>query len=140
MNIEIGAGIQALVGRMESNPEEFFDEAPKWRFMFADRFRDTMTESEKGAIHAALKEVRRKEFEHKVMRTLLEDEMKEQLSQNYYQGATRNQLVSSAGLGVSTGTYTHTTGHAALQIGKETLSEEDLKEIKQASISASKFK
>lgn len=140
MNIEIGAGIQALVGRMESNPEEFFDEAHKWRFMFADRFRDTMTESEKGAIHAALKEVRRKEFAHKVMRTLLEDEMKEQLSQNYYQGVTQNKLVGSVGLGVSTGTYTHTTGHAALQIGKETLSEEDLREIKQASISASKFK
>lgn len=91
MNIEIGAGIQALVGRMGTNPEEFFDEAPKWRFMFADRFRDTMTESEKGAIHAALKEVRRKEFEHKVMRTLLEDSLQE-------------QVISA--LSVSTGTYT----------------------------------
>lgn len=134
MNIEIGAGIQALVGRMGSNPEEFFDEAPKWRFMFADRFRDTMTESEKGAIHAALKDVRRKEFEYKVMRTLLEDDLKEQAS------AMERARISGGTLGLSTGTYTHTTGHAALQIGKETLSEEDLKEIKQASISASKFK
>ena len=80
MNIDIGVGIQTLVNRMESHPEEFFDEAPKWRFMFADRFRDTMTESEKGAIHGALKEVRRKEFEYKVMRTLLEDDLKEQAS------------------------------------------------------------
>ena len=98
MNIEIGAGIQALVGRMGTNPEEFFDEAPKWRFMFADRFRDTMTESEKGAIHAALKEVRRKEFEHKVMRTLLEGDLKEQLEQG--------RSSASAVLGHSTGTYT----------------------------------
>lgn len=134
MNIEIGSGVQALVSRMGSHPEEFFDEAPKWRFMFAERFRDTMTESEKGAIHAALKEVRRKEFEHKVMRTLLEDDLKEQYQ--YEKAANRIRL----GIGASTGTYTQSTGQAALQIGKETLSEEDLREIKQASIAVSKFK
>lgn len=134
MNIEIGAGIQALVGRMGSNPEEFFDEAPKWRFMFADRFRDTMTESEKGAIHAALKDVRRKEFEYKVMRTLLEDDLKEQAS------AMERARISGGTLGLSTGTYTQTTGRSALQIGKETLSEEDLREIKQARMSANIFK
>lgn len=125
MNIEIGAGIQALVGRMGTNPEEFFDEAPKWRFMFADRFRDTMTESEKGAIHAALKEVRRKEFEHKVMRTLLE-------------GSLQEQVISA--LSVSTGTYTQSTGRSALQIGNETLSEDDLREIKQSRMAVDRFK
>ena len=135
MNIEIGAGIQALVGRMESNPEEFFDEAPKWRFMFADRFRDTMTESEKGAIHAALKEVRRKEFEHKVLRTLLEGDLKEQAI-----SSMERARISGGTLGLSTGTYTQSTGHSALQIGKETLSEEDLREIKQARMSANIFK
>lgn len=134
MNIEIGAGIQALVSRMGSNPEEFFDEAPKWRFMFADRFRDTMTESEKGAIHAALREVRRKEFEYKVMRTLLEDDLKEQAS------AMERARVSGATLGVSTGTYTQSTGRSALQIGNQALSEEDLRQIKQASIAVDRFK
>ena len=134
MNIEIGAGIQALVSRMGTNPEEFFDEAPKWRFMFADRFRDTMTESEKGAIHAALKEVRRKEFEYKVMRTLLEDDLKEQAS------AMERARISGGTLGLSTGTYTQSTGHSALQIGNQTLSEEDLRQIKQASIAVDRFK
>lgn len=101
MNIEIGSGVQALVSRMGSHPEEFFDEAPKWRFMFADRFRDTMTESEKGAIHGALKEVRRKEFEHKVMRTLLENDiMKDQMEQQYNKTA-------NAVLGRSTGTSSY---------------------------------
>lgn len=134
MNIEIGAGIQALVGRMGTNPEEFFDEAPKWRFMFADRFRDTMTESEKGAIHAALKEVRRKEFEYKVMRTLLEDDLKEQAS------AMERARISGGTLGLSTATYTQSTGHSALQIGNQTLSEEDLRRIKEASITVDRFK
>lgn len=134
MNIEIGAGIQALVGRMGSNPEEFFDEAPKWRFMFADRFRDTMTESEKGAIHAALKEVRRKEFEYKVMRTLLEDDLKGQAS------AMERARITGGGIGLSTATYTQATGRSALQIGNETLSEDDLREIKQSRMAVDRFK
>jgi hypothetical protein len=139
MNIEIGAGIQALVGRMESNPEEFFDEAPRWRFMFADRFRDTMTESEKGAIHAALKEVRRKEFEHKVIRTLLEGHLKEQA------------MSAIAAVGQSTGTYTYdpkatlsigaaTSSSSTLQIGSESLTEADLRSLKEASVSSKHFK
>ena len=96
MSIERGAGVRSLVSRMASNPEEFFDEAPKWRFIFADRFRDTMTESEKGAIHGALKEVRRKEFEHKVMRTLLEDDLNTTLAGQQAQ-LTRQALAMSSG-------------------------------------------
>jgi hypothetical protein len=88
---------------MASNPEEFFDEAPKWRFIFADRFRDTMTESEKGAIHGALKEVRRKEFEHKVMRTLLDDDLKERTRSAMEQQV---QLTRQA-LAMSSGTFTY---------------------------------
>lgn len=99
MNIEIGSGVQALVSRMGSHPEEFFGEASKWHFMFQERFRDTMTESEKGAIHGALKEVRRKEFEYKVMRTLLEDNLKEQAS------AMEQGRLAGAVIGHSTGTY-----------------------------------
>ena len=76
---ELSAGVRALVGRMESNPEEFYDDAQKWRFMFGDRFREVLTEPEKGALHEALKHVRRKEFDQKVMRELLKDEMEEKL-------------------------------------------------------------
>ena len=134
MNIEMGAGIQALVGRMESNPEEFFDEAPKWRFMFADRFRDTMTESEKGAIHAALKEVRRKEFEHKVMHTLLEDDVKNQLARST--GTYTYEREAKATLGI----ISATSSSSNLRIGSESLSEADIRAMKEATISSKHFK
>ena len=81
---ELSAGVRALIGRMESNPEEFFDDAHKWRFMFGEKFREVMTEPEKGALHEALKQVRRKEFDQKVMRELLKDEMEEQIKGGYY--------------------------------------------------------
>ena len=70
-------GIKTIVQRMETNPDEFFNDAHKWRFIFNDKFREVLTEPEKGALHEALKAVRRKEFDYNVMQTLLRDEMQE---------------------------------------------------------------
>jgi hypothetical protein len=103
---ELSAGVRALVGRMESNPEEFFDDAQKWRFMFGDKFREVMTEPEKGALHEGLKQVRRKEFDQKVMRELLKDEMEEKLKGDtpYYTTAQigRSNVILGAGAVTST--------------------------------------
>jgi hypothetical protein len=92
---------------MESNPEEFFDDAPKWGFMFAPNFRDVLTEPEKGALHEALKAVRRKEFDDKVMRRLMQEDIDSQLKDastigNYpigYKGLGRAQpqIINSGG-------------------------------------------
>jgi hypothetical protein len=62
---------------MESNPEEFFGDAPKWNFMFKPNFREVLTEPEKGALHEALKAVRRKEFDSMVFKELLTEEMEQ---------------------------------------------------------------
>ena len=69
------SGITAVLARMDTNPAEFFGDAAKWGFIFKDRFREVLTEPEKGALHEKLKEVRRQEFDHMVMRTILDDEM-----------------------------------------------------------------
>ena len=103
---ELSAGVRALIGRMESNPEEFFDDARKWHFMFGDRFREVMTEPEKGALHEGLKQVRRKEFDQKVMRELLKDEMEEQIKGGYYTQAHIGNTITGSGIGVtSTGGF-----------------------------------
>ena len=100
---ELSAGVRALVGRMESNPEEFFDDAQKWRFMFGDKFREVMTEPEKGALHEGLKQVRRKEFDQKVMRELLKDEVEEQIKGGYYTQAHIGNTIT--GSSMSTGGF-----------------------------------
>ena len=64
---ELSTGVRTLLARMESNPEEFYGDADKWRFIFAPNFREVMTEPEKGALHEALAEVRRKEFDERVI-------------------------------------------------------------------------
>jgi hypothetical protein len=83
---------------MESNPEEFYGDASKWGFMFAPNFRDVMTEPEKGALHEALKGVRRKEFDELVMRRMLRDTEEETMKQARSSGImSRKQVLSEIG-------------------------------------------
>jgi len=162
---ELSAGVRALVGRMESNPSEFYGDAEKWRFMFAANFREVLTEPEKGALHEGLKEVRRKEFDEKVMRELLKDQMENQLKADtpYFTSA---QIGSSGfgqaqikGEGAAVGYVSDTSDslvystakryalaqqqdshNTLLQLGKQTLSEEDVKQMKAATTSSNLFK
>ena len=95
---ELSAGVRALLGRMESNPEEFYGDASKWAFMFAPNFRDVMTEPEKGALHEALKDVRRKEFDELVMRRMLRDSEEETVKQARSSGImSRGQVTTAIG-------------------------------------------
>ena len=95
---ELSAGVRALLGRMESNPEEFYGNASKWAFMFEPNFRDVMTEPEKGALHEALKEARRKEFDELVMRRILRDTEEETVKQARSSGTmSRGQVTTAIG-------------------------------------------
>lgn len=64
-------GIVIILKRMETHPEEFYDDGGKWKFLYKEYFRDVMTEEEKAALHTKLKEVRRSELTSKVMKTLV---------------------------------------------------------------------
>ena len=92
---ELSTGVRTLLARMESNPDEFYGEADKWRFMFAPNFREVMTEPEKGALHEALAAVRRKEFDERVMRRVLQEDMEEkvQLGRQIISGAYGTSMV-----------------------------------------------
>ena len=71
---EISNGVKILLGRMASHPEDFHGDALQWRFMFAEKFRDVLTEPEKGMIHEALRNLRRGEFDGLVLQAILRDE------------------------------------------------------------------
>jgi hypothetical protein len=155
---ELSAGVRALVGRMESNPQEFYEDGPKWRFMFGPNFRDVLTEPEKGALHEALKEVRRKEFDEKVMRELLKDQMENQLKSDtpYFTtaqigGGFSMAQVKGEGMAVGydhdTDSFKYASGTTALRnpitslaVGKQTLSESDIEQLKAMAKSPSLFK
>jgi hypothetical protein len=99
---ELSTGVKTLVARMETHPEEFFGEANKWRFIFGDRFREVMTEPEKAALHAALKEVRRKEFDALAVRTLLQDEINQAaMGQSTLAYTGQNLALSTGNFGIA---------------------------------------
>ena len=150
---ELSAGVRALVGRMESNPNEFYGEADKWRFMFSSNFREVLTEPEKGALHEALKEVRRKEFDEKVMRELLKDQMENQLKgvgfteRSFGQAQIHAEGTAIAYASDTSDSFKYASGTTALRnpiislaVGKQTLSEEDIAQMKAATTSPSLFK
>ena len=72
------SGVDTLIERMKTHPEEFFEtgneKRGRWAFMYKDYFRDSMTESEKGRLHEALKQVRRMEFDALVVKELMKEE------------------------------------------------------------------
>ena len=80
MEVGLSSGVETLIKRMQTNPEEFFGDAKRWSFMFREHFRDVMTEAEKGAIHQGMKEVRRIEFDVLVVKELLRDEQEQTMA------------------------------------------------------------
>lgn len=135
---EMCSGVRTLVARMETNPEEFFGDATKWRFMFAANFREVLTGPETGALHEALKEVRRKEFDTLVVKELMKEEMEQSVVE---MRASGRYALPGGGLATTNiangGTGRYAT---ALQVGNETLNEEDIKSMKASSTSAGWFK
>jgi hypothetical protein len=104
------SGVDTLLSRMKTHPEEFFEAGEKrgrWAFIYRDYFKDCLTESEKGRIHEALRVVRRWEFDALVVKELMREEREEQekmVSGNYIagsalSGATPNTVVNTTNLG-----------------------------------------
>lgn len=138
----LSSGVEALLSRMQTHPAEFYNDAPKWHFIFKEKFREVLTEPEKGAIHEALKEVRRKEFDDHVMRTLL---VVEDNDEQEREEAMRLDSYGNLGIGAKIPnkfalTGAATTSRPLIQVGKETLSENDIARMKEVTMSPSRFK
>lgn len=75
-------GVDMLINRMQTHPEEFFHGEDRlsvdkygrrWSFVFKEYFHDCWTESEKSRIQEALRTVRRMEFDVLVLKELMRD-------------------------------------------------------------------
>lgn len=69
---DLNDGVQIILNRMKTNPEEFFDATGgRWSWIYKDTLREVMTEIEKAAIFEALKTVRRLEITSRAASTVL---------------------------------------------------------------------
>jgi hypothetical protein len=67
-------GVDIVLARMDTHPEEFYGEEKKWAFIYKEYFRDVMTEIERGQLFEKLKKIRRQEFNERVFTTLVPPE------------------------------------------------------------------
>lgn len=113
MSEEQFCGVEVLLSRMKSHPEEFFESDGKrgrWAFMYKDYFRDAMSESEKGRILEALRTVRRMEFDAMIVKELMKEEQQAEQTQPSPFGAVPSKLTGAAL--TSNGVLTTTIGAA----------------------------
>lgn len=99
MSDEKFCAVNVLIERMKTHPEEFFEAGEtrgRWTFMYKEYFKDSLTESEKGLIHEALRTVRRLEFDAMVFKELLRDEQEAQNRVSTSYPTTEGTLVSGA--------------------------------------------
>lgn len=76
MSDEKFCAVDVLIERMKTHPEEFFETGEKrgrWAFMYKEYFKDSLSESEKGRLHDALRAVRRMEFDAMVVKELMKE-------------------------------------------------------------------
>ena len=109
---DLNSGVQIILNRMRSHPEEFFDEGGRWKWIFKDTLREVLTEIEKAAIFEGLKQVRRAEITAKAASTVLRaDEQIEKDKESYlydqspFSAAPMKKEGSAVNYGKSTGTY-----------------------------------
>lgn len=80
-DIDLNNGVQIILARMKTHPEEFFDGGGRWQWIFKDTLREVLTEIEKAAIFEGLKHVRRMEITAKAAATVLRcDEAEEKVA------------------------------------------------------------
>ena len=103
---DISGAVQALCNRMKEYPEEFFDpkEKDRWAFIYKETFREVLTEPEKAAIHTALRDVRRKEFETRILKEILKVDEEEQALTGPASVRFRKAQIQAQGQPVSYGT------------------------------------
>ena len=99
---EVNEGVQIILNRMESNPEEFFGDQAKWRWIFGENLREVMTEPEKAALFEGMKKVRRLEITAKAVSTVMaeekevEEELKWASAADMNQGQPKKMFVNAA--------------------------------------------
>jgi hypothetical protein len=117
---------------MRSNPEEFFrGETDRWTWLFREDIADLMSDDERNALQAEYEVIRKKEFHNKVLKTILQADRPEEVTETYayhgnaIAGGSRVTLGSVWGFAPQ-GAVNVNTG---LQLGKTTLTEKDLQRL-----------
>lgn len=88
MTFDLSAALTALLGRMETNPSEFFEDTYRWNFLKRDGIKETLTEDELRLLAEGLVYVRRAEINNRILQALLNEPQLEYETVRYPQSTT----------------------------------------------------
>ena len=71
MTFDLSAALTALLGRMETNPSEFFEDTYRWNFITHSNIREVLTKDELKLLEEGLVYVRRAEVNSRILQALL---------------------------------------------------------------------
>jgi hypothetical protein len=73
MTFDLSAALTALLGRMKTNPSEFFANTYKWDFLWREGVKEVLTEDELKLLAEGVAYVRRAEINNSILHSLLEE-------------------------------------------------------------------
>lgn len=117
-------GVEIMLARMDSNPEEFVG-ADGWTRIYND-YKKFMSDEEQTAVITKLRELKMNQFEKEVLKKLFREENKNG-EVNFNNGT--GQVIISTPQGTKTFTSTIQTG--SIKLGDTELTETDLQDLKE---------
>lgn len=72
MTFDLSAALEALRGRMQTNPSEFFEDAYRWNFLKSESIGEVLTKDELKLLAEGLLYVRRAEINNSILHSLLD--------------------------------------------------------------------
>ena len=73
MTFDLSSALEALRGRMQTNPSEFFANTYKWDFLWREGVKEFLTEDELKLLAEGVVYVRRAEINNSILHSLLEE-------------------------------------------------------------------
>ena len=99
MTFDLSAALEALRGRMQTNPSEFFEDAYRWNFLKSESIREVLTEDELKLLAEGLVYVRRADINNRILHSLLEDSSAQEYEAVRYGPSTTTAVNMGQGFG-----------------------------------------
>ena len=106
MTFDLSAALEALRGRMQTNPSEFFANTYKWDFLWREGTKEVLTEDELKLLAEGAAYVRRAEINNSILHALLEEPESKQEYESVRYGPSTTTAVNMGMQGALQGTTT----------------------------------
>lgn len=126
MTFDLSAALEALRGRMQTNPSEFFANTYKWNFLKSESIREALTEDEIKLLVEGLVYVSRAEINNSILHSLLEEPESKQEYEKVRYGPNTTTAVNMGMQGALQGL----SGNAASSIFKSQLEINQMEQLK----------